>query len=306
MKNIIRIIVIAIVFVLTSCLSEPISKNEGHSDYVGGIKLKRADGSFFNEINRDTVLSYDLGKYMEYAYPTDYIAGISSSRLNPLQKEFIYGYSKPYYTCSPTKSYNVKDDGILVNVNDVPLNVLPDTKSEVQRADFKSMFGTTVKYEISSAFETKGHAPESETIELYTPEIIQFSFPKIETEEDLYPLFYYKSFPIRWNEDPNNPNGVIVIVEWTGTMIYGEDHPNAYVRSTDLLYDTGEAFLNPDIFNGIPDTALCTLTILRGNVENVLINDYSCKIAAETHQSIQFILIRNVIENEKVDQNTGF
>lgn len=76
--------------------------------------------------------------------------------------------------------------------------------------------------------------------------------------------------------------------------------------STDLLYDTGEAFLNPDIFNGIPDTALCTLTILRGNVENVLINDYSCKIAAETHQSIQFILIRNVIENEKVDQNTGF
>lgn len=68
---------------------------------------------------------------------------------------------------------------------------------------------------------------------------------------------------------------------------------------TDLVVDSGEAFINPAMFKDIPDTALCTLTILRGNVENVLAGDVSCKLVGSTCDSIQFVLIRNVVRNEK-------
>lgn len=301
MKNKVKILPILAMIISVSCISEFNNKETSIAidEKEMTAKVKLSDGSFFNEIKKDTIIAYDLGKYMEYAYPTDYIAGLSSSNLNPLGKEFIYGYSQPYVTCVGSKSNSLEKNGLFVNVNDICLNILPDTKSEVKRADLESMFGTKVRYDIYSSISTKG--AESETIEIYAPEIIKFLFPKIEKEEDLYPLFYYKSFPIQWNEDPNNPNGIMVIVEWTGTMIYGEDHPDAYVRSTDLISDTGEAFLNPAMFNDIPDTALCTLTILRGDVANVLVNNYSCKLTNSTHQSIQFILIKNVIENESND-----
>ena len=87
--------------------------------------------------------------------------------------------------------------------------------------------------------------------------------------------------------DDKNENGV-----------FGEDYPNAYIRSTDVFPDIGKTCINPQMFDGIPDTALCTLTILRGSIENELVNGYSCKLVAESHQCIQFILIRNVKKNE--------
>jgi len=45
---------------------------------------------------------------------------------------------------------------------------------------------------------------------------------------------------------------------------------------------------------GIPDTAVCHLTLLRGNIETLSIDDSSYKIQAESHDYLTFVLIREI------------
>ena len=99
---------------------------------------------------------------------------------------------------------------------------------------------------------------------------------------------------MKWNADSNNENGVLVIIEWDGTMILGEHYPDTYVRRVDCFPDLGELTINPHMFDDIPDTALCKLYIGRGSVDNFLSDNYSYKILSETHESLDFILIRNL------------
>ena len=69
------------------------------------------------------------------------------------------------------------------------------------------------------------------------------------------------------------------------------------------------------MFEGIPDSAFCSLYVLRGDVEmlNAFCSLYvlrgdvemlnsdgvSLNVVAETHDSLNFVLIRNVVENEE-------
>lgn len=46
------------------------------------------------------------------------------------------------------------------------------------------------------------------------------------------------------------------------------------------------------MFDHIPNTALVFITLLRGNIENTLIGDYSYNISSETHAVLPFILCR--------------
>lgn len=159
------------------------------------------------------------------------------------------------------------------------------------------MFGSNVTYDLVDSQYTK--SDYTSDITLYAPEVIEIQYPKISSEDQLYPLCLFNSFGLEWNADEKNENGVMVVIEWRGAMVFGEDYPNAYIRSTDVFPDAGKTCINPQMFDGIPDTALCTLTILRGSIENELVNGYSCKLVAESHQCIQFIiLIRNVKKNE--------
>ena len=241
------------------------------------------------------ILAYDLGKYAEYGYPTDYIAGITSSHLNPLNKKFVYGYASISSPCSITKGLP-ETIPFNISINEVTLSANNTTKSLPKQANLKDMFGSMVTYNLSDPQYTKSEESDGVSVDMYVPEIIEISYPEISSKEQLYPLCLYNRFKLKWNADNENENGVMIVVEWHGSMIFGEDYPNAYIRSTDMIPDTGETYLNPDIFSGIPDTALCTLTVLRGNIENELVNGVSCKLVAESHQCIQFILIRNAVK----------
>ncbi len=67
------------------------------------------------------------------------------------------------------------------------------------------------------------------------------------------------------------------------------------------------------MFEGIPDSAFCSLYVLRGDVEmlnsdgvslNVVAETHDSLnfvliVVAETHDSLNFVLIRNVVENEE-------
>ena len=80
MKKIITPIILLISIYSCSSSHEEIN-NVNEKDFNSeSFDLIRSDNSFFQQITKDTVLAYDLGKYMEYGFPTDYIAGIYSSQ----------------------------------------------------------------------------------------------------------------------------------------------------------------------------------------------------------------------------------
>lgn len=286
---------ILIAVISTSCTNLKDVEQNNFQEDTSGVTFKMPRTDYSRTILKDTILAYDLGKYAEHSYPTDYVAGITSSQLNPLEKKFVYGYASVSSPCSITKGLS-ETIPFNISVNNVALNENKATKSSPKQVNIKDMFGSTVTYNLSDPQRTKSGESDDIDVEMYVPEIIEISYPEIASQEQLYPLCLYNGFKLKWNVDDRNENGVMIAVEWHGSMIFGEDYPNAYIRSTDVVSDTGETYLNPDMFNGIPDTALCTLTILRGNVENELVNGVSCKLVAESHQCIQFILIRNAVK----------
>lgn len=293
--------ILVLMICLLSCAGDDkfVLKDCGTSSYVGDIEVIRSDNSFFNEIKKDTIIADDLGKYLSYSFYTDYIAGISSIRENPLKNEFVYGFSTPLGGNIMTRSGCGDNNTFAVSVNYIDLTTDVTTKTG-EEIHFKPLFGDKVHYRISNkSVNTRSELPEPIEIDMYVPELINITFPLVEREEDFYPLCLYNSFMIRWNADIKNENGVLVVVEWHGSMVFGEDNENAYVRCIDLVVDSGETFINPAMFKDIPDTALCTLTILRGNVENILAGDVSYKLVGSTCDSMQFVLIKNVVRNEK-------
>ncbi len=86
------------------------------------------------------------------------------------------------------------------------------------------------------------------------------------------PLCYYDDMEIEWNPDPENNNGVVVIIEWNGIMVDGPNS-NTNVVGIDILDDTGVAVLNNQIFDGIPDGAMVNMWLLRGNIVQLLENE---------------------------------
>ena len=86
----------------------------------------------------------------------------------------------------------------------------------------------------------------------------------------------------------------MIAIEWYGGMVLGEDIQDTRARRVFTVPDTGKALLPTTLFDGIPDTAVCHLTVLRGNVDNVTFNQNTYKVLGETHQTISFILLREI------------
>lgn len=260
------------------------------------------DGKSFSLLNDDNykphisteVINGDYQTYMDYFVGTDYEIGISSCKDGALPGgstiSCISGISHVRKT-SATKSSlgelpEIKSyvDGIEISPN------LIQTKSSQSLLD---CFGKVVNFSFSTNYHTKSSETTDE-MEMYIPKSIEFTFPFAESEDDLNPLCYYKDFLIKWNVDEDNMNGVLVVVDWTGSMVLGNDIPNTHVCRLAIFPDTGEAKLQESLFDGIPDTAFCDLLILRGNVKNIEQGQYSYKFVGKTHQQISFILIREI------------
>ena len=156
-----------------------------------------------------------------------------------------------------------------------------------------NVFGKDVVFSYAVQKTAKSQYEESaDNTEMYVPQEIVILSPCATAENEINPLCYYEDFILRWNKDEKNTNGVLVLLEWYGGMVLGEDIKNTYVRRIASFPDTGEARLPERLFDGIPDTAYCNLTVLRGNIKIIESENYSYKIIGETHHLISFILIR--------------
>lgn len=88
------------------------------------------------------------------------------------------------------------------------------------------------------------------------------------------PYCWYRDMEIGWNADPENVNGVVIIVAWTGVKIQESTTSSAKpIYNIDLVEDNGYTTLNNDLFQGIPENALVTLILLRANIVRVEIDD---------------------------------
>lgn len=176
---------------------------------------------------------------------------------------------------------------------------MPQAATKSDDRDFKALFGSEVVFSVQSRIPTKNGSETSETdISMYVPEELNITSPRMDTEEELLPACYFDGFQIQWNADSNNENGVLAIVEWIGDMLLGEDFPSTYIRRICIFEDTGTAILPTSLFEGIPDAAVCNLTLIRGNIETMSIEDESYKVLAESHEYMSFILIREITERQ--------
>lgn len=114
------------------------------------------------------------------------------------------------------------------------------------------------------AEEGEGVGPFTYTYTLHSTLPLELSSPEISSCDPI-PMCYYDNFKINWNQDPMNENGVVIISEWNGCTIY--DSPeDTTISHIDIVPDTGEAILNTDLFEDMPDESLVNLWLIRGNM----------------------------------------
>ena len=168
---------ILIAVISTSCTNlKDVEQNSPQEDSSEFIFIK-PETSYSRSILKDTILAYDLGKYAEYGYPTDYIAGITSSHLNPLNKKFVYGYASISSPCSITKGLP-ETIPFNISINEVTLSANNTTKSLPKQANLKDMFGSMVTYNLSDPQYTKSEESDGVSVDMYVPEIIEISYPE--------------------------------------------------------------------------------------------------------------------------------
>lgn len=152
--------------------------------------------------------------------------------------------------------------------------------------------GKKVSFTIGNEL-TKSAKTSNDSFSMYVPYVIDINYP-VASATELIPLCPYDDLLLEWNKDENNINGVLVIVEWDGDMI-GTDKMNKSIRTVDLVDDIGKSILNTELFKDIPDLAIISITILRGNVDIVEIENTAVKIYAATNSSISVVLAKEPI-----------
>lgn len=278
-------ILLSLFVLLVSC-----GKNER------GVQERNAEPNFIIDetyagtIHRDTSLcntSQTFQTLMELNAATDYTIGVAAIQESPLRPEKIVPLLRQNGPVRSTRSStSLPDPSISINGETISSS---DDFRQLRKKEF--IFGKTVTVGIGADFATRSEEDDTQ-VSFYIPEILRISSPEVLGEGDLLPICDYKSFILRWNADPLNENGIVVVVEWYGSVIFGHEKDGSYVRCSDVFPDTGEALLSREMFDGIPDTGLCHMTVIRGNVENVLAGDYSYKLLGVSEEVLDFILIR--------------
>ena len=215
--------------------------------------------------------------------------------------------------------------GWQISANGIVLTNQSEESGNIRRAKALSyeeqLYGKEVFFSFTS--NDDGSAPAADGCEnmelgLQVPQRIYITSPSA-SECNRIPMCYYSDLQVCWNSDPLNENGVVIMVEWDGTVIH-EETQYEYIRSIDIVEDTGCAVLDNEMFDGMPDGALVTLTLLRGDIVVVetsgddcpwerivepfiermendsIFADEACRIAAETHASMPMILVTELPE----------
>ena len=238
-------------------------------------------------VNTTKFLYDDPKAYFNYFITTNYKFGILSSQDSPLDSPLLYAYSDDEHQ-NDLLTKAIGKSMPVMTINGLSVNPEPGVKSNIKNS-ISPLFGQVVSFGIGC--QTKAELDETQ---LYIPQIIFITSPQVSTVTKKLPLCDANSFVLKWNEDTMNDNGVIVQIEWDGTVLFGKHRDNSHVSIAKIYPDVGQARLNLEMFEGIPDTALCHLTILRGNVDIVVVDDQSFKIGGSSYETMEFVLLRNI------------
>lgn len=277
-----------IVLIIASCSKkENIYNNQSQKDSTSSVVIITED-DYMKEVDI-TKTHGDYGKYADFFSEPDATIGISSSRYYQLGDETVFAFYDPVENVS-TKGANYDDHAFDIQINGI--NVFsPNTKSG--NGSIVNLFGNSITFNLD-CFGPGTKSMNANEVQLYAPEIVRIQFPNVPSEDNRYPLCYYKDFIVRWNADSNNVNGVVILVKWNGTMVFGNDYSSSYVYHTICVPDTGSFELDECMFEEIPDAAYCHLYLIRGDVENIEINETNIRLLAESHDVLDFVLVRNV------------
>ena len=164
--------------------------------------------------------------------------------------------------------------------------------SEEEKSSVKNLFGKEITFDLSGV--NPATKATMTPITLYSPKLLTISCPQYMPVTENPPVCYYQDFVVKWNADRKNENGVLIIVRWIGSMLFGDDYESSQVCHTICVPDNGQTTLDESMFEGIPDTAYCHLYVIRGNLENYDIDQLDYQLLTETHDIVDFVLVRNI------------
>ncbi len=183
--------------------------------------------------------------------------------------ESVIQYS---YTNSPLQIFECNtQDNTLMLTNKVGIR-MHDSYS-ISNNEQTTTFSFTRE---ASTLEHDSSVTNLTTVEIHTVEPIVFIQPSTD-ECNCIPLCYYEDMQIEWNQDPDNTNGIVIVVEWNGITMNGQTGQGP-LANIDIIDDTGIAILNNDLFDGIPDEALVNVWLLRANIVTI---DYEGEITLQ-------------------------
>lgn len=271
------------IVILSSCSNETEIVKESSTSYANTIK--------------ENVLATAPSVYSNYFTDNSELVGFSASKEHSLAENVL----TPVFPDNDTllKSGKVC---FMVTANGVDINNAKNSLKSAQITDGNSLFANLYGKNVVFAFKKEGELKsgslvEKDTVTMYIPDLVQITSPKIATQAELYPMCYFDGFKLGWIADNSNKNGLVVIVEWNGTVLTEADDSKEYVRNIDVIADdNGEAILNSKLFDNIPDRALTYITLLRGNIAIANIDGETFRVFGESHAVLPMILIRNLKE----------
>lgn len=196
---------------------------------------------------------------------------------------------------SSSKSFPVLINGVDLNEIGMPVKTKSENATALKDNLFENFFGKQVTFSVNKSNETRSSSSSQEDMaSLYIPHIIDIIYP-VASKTELQPLCPHDDLLVEWNKDEQNPNGVVVMVEWDGDIL-GQDSRDESVRTIDVVEDTGQVILKKEMFEGMPDFAMINITILRGNIDIVELENTAVKLYAVSNSSISVILAKEPID----------
>ena len=200
----------------------------------------------------DNVLYNGKSPYLDWFLSNMESFASYASQINPSNEAMKY-----------EESATRAEDDLLTLKNDIKIRVHDEPKWNTEGDQATLLLTRTVSRDIDPANEIT-HAY---SYEMSAAKPFQLIRPQVDNDNPM-PLCYYSDFLLEWNEDTKNKNGVMVVAEWTGSLL-GESSQNKRVVNVDIVEDKGRAVLNEKLFDSIPDGALVSLWLVRGNMMTI-------------------------------------
>ncbi|MBC29820.1 MAG: hypothetical protein CMH48_03155 [Muricauda sp.] len=230
-------------------------------------------------IPKTNFLSNSSNVYQNLVVRTEKTVGLSALKPNALTQQ------------NTVLKTNFEPNNFEILINDKEISISGNSKT-IESLE-NEIFGSNVSLQLNGRGQNKGKSVKSGKI--YIPLKISITNPRIETEKDLFPYCYYEDFILEWNADPNNEEGLLVIAQYTGKTAVPDYANESPVTNTDFIEnDSGRAVLKNELFDGMPNTAIVNIILLRGNVQIFEEDGEIHKFYAESHEILPIILIKDL------------